>query len=75
MKAQYDLFINGKFVKPQSKQYYDTINPATEKKIASIAKGNAKDIDLAVKSAKKHSNLGPKQNRKKEQNIFTVSLA
>jgi len=53
LKAQYDLFINGKFVKPQSKQYYDTINPATEKKIASIAKGNAKDIDVAVKSAKK----------------------
>jgi aldehyde dehydrogenase (NAD+) len=32
IKQQYELFINGKFVKPNSKKYFDTINPATEKK-------------------------------------------
>ncbi|MEZ5047281.1 MAG: aldehyde dehydrogenase family protein [Chitinophagaceae bacterium] len=53
IKSQYDHFINGKFIKPQSKQYFDTINPASGKKISSIAKGNEKDIDLAVKSASK----------------------
>ena len=51
-KKQYDLFINGKFVKPNSGKYYDTINPATEEKIASIAEANEKDVDTAVKAAK-----------------------
>ena len=27
---RYELFINGEFVKPQSKKYFDTINPANE---------------------------------------------
>ena len=52
LKKQYDLFINGKFVKPNSGKYYDTINPATEEKIASIADANEKDVDTAVKAAK-----------------------
>jgi aldehyde dehydrogenase (NAD+) len=52
IKQQYELFINGKFVKPNSKKYFDTINPATEKKISSVAQANAKDIDLAVKAAR-----------------------
>ena len=30
---RYDLFINGRFTAPQSGKYFDTINPATEKKI------------------------------------------
>jgi aldehyde dehydrogenase (NAD+) len=68
LKAQYDLFINGKFVKPLSKEYYDTINPATAKKIASVAKGNEKDIDAAVKSANKAfetwSKTAPKERAK-----------
>ena len=34
LKDQYDLFIGGKWVKPSSKKYFDTINPATEKVIA-----------------------------------------
>ncbi|MBP6624049.1 MAG: aldehyde dehydrogenase family protein [Chitinophagaceae bacterium] len=53
IEGQYELFINGKFVKPKSGKYYDTINPATEKKIARIAQADEKDIDIAVKSAKK----------------------
>ena len=52
LKKQYDLFINGKFVNPNSGKYYDTINPATEEKIASIAEANEKDVDTAVKAAK-----------------------
>lgn len=52
LQKQYELFINGKFVKPNSGKYFDTINPATEEKIASIAEANEKDVDLAVKSAR-----------------------
>ena len=52
LKEKYDLFINGKFTAPSSKKYFDTINPATEKKIASIAEANAADVDKAVTAAR-----------------------
>ena len=53
LQKQYDLFIDGKFVKPNSKKYFDTINPATEQKIAEIAEADEKDVDKAVKAARK----------------------
>lgn len=52
LQKQYDLFINGKFVKPNSGKYFDTINPATEENISSIAEANDKDVDSAVKAAR-----------------------
>ncbi len=53
LKKQYDLFINGEFVKPNSKKYFATYNPATEQKIAEIAEADEKDVDKAVKAARK----------------------
>lgn len=53
LQKQYDLFIDGKFVKPNSKKYFDTNNPATEQKIAEIAEADEKDVDKAVKAARK----------------------
>ena len=52
LKDRYDLFINGKFAKPSSGKYFETINPATEEKIADIAEANAADADKAVKAAR-----------------------
>ena len=53
LKSKYDLFIGGKWVKPKSKKYFATINPATEQKIADIAEAGQADVDAAVKAAKK----------------------
>jgi aldehyde dehydrogenase (NAD+) len=53
IKARYQLFIGGKFVAPRSRKYFDSINPATEEKLAEIAEANARDVDLAVKSARR----------------------
>ncbi len=53
LKKKYDLFIDGKWVAPSSGKYFDTINPATEEKIADIAEANEKDVDKAVKAARK----------------------
>jgi hypothetical protein len=53
INAQYELFINGKWVKPKSGKYFDTINPANEQKIARIAEANEADVDAAVKAARK----------------------
>jgi aldehyde dehydrogenase (NAD+) len=46
------LFINGKFVPPTKGKYFDTINPANEKKIAEIASATSEDVDKAVKAAR-----------------------
>src|SRR5207237_8414029 len=45
LKDRYDLFIGGKFVKPSSGKYFETINPATEEKIAEVAEANSADVD------------------------------
>lgn len=53
IRESYGLFINGEFSDPASGKYFDTINPATEKKIASVADAGSKDVDRAVASARK----------------------
>src|SRR5574343_223879 len=53
LKTQYDLFIDGKWVKPSSGKYFQTINPANEEVLSEVAYGNEKDVDLAVKAARK----------------------
>ena len=53
LKEKYDLYINGKWVKPSSGKYFDTINPATEEKLSEIAEASDSDVDKAVKAARK----------------------
>ncbi len=53
LKDRYDLYIGGKWVKPLSKKYFKTINPANEKTLAQVAYANEKDVDKAVKAARK----------------------
>lgn len=49
----FQLFINGQWKQPASKAYFDSINPATEEKLARVAEANEKDVDEAVAAAKK----------------------
>src|SRR5947208_5061595 len=56
IKPRYQLFIGGKFVAPRSGKYFGSINPATEEKLAEIADANRRDVDLAVKSARRAYN-------------------
>lgn len=52
LKKQYDLFINGEFVKPNKGKYFKTINPATEEVLAEVAYADESDVDRAVKAAR-----------------------
>jgi aldehyde dehydrogenase (NAD+) len=52
IREKYELFINGEWQKPLSGKYFDTINPATEKKLSEVADAGAADVDLAVRSAR-----------------------
>ncbi len=49
----YGLFIGGEFVEPFSGEHFDTINPANEQRLASIAEAGPDDVDAAVKAARK----------------------
>jgi len=50
--SRYDLFINGEWVKPAGNKYFDTINPATEEKLSSVAEAGIADVDKAVSAAR-----------------------
>jgi aldehyde dehydrogenase (NAD+) len=50
-KPSYGLFIDGKFTEPHDT--YKTISPATEEVLAEITTASVKDIDQAVKAARK----------------------
>jgi aldehyde dehydrogenase (NAD+) len=52
LQKQYELFIDGKFVKPAKGKYFDTVNPATEQVIAKVAEADDSDVNKAVKAAK-----------------------
>ncbi|HBL43340.1 aldehyde dehydrogenase family protein, partial [uncultured Gimesia sp.] len=56
---QTQLLIDGKWVDAVSGKTFSTINPATEEVIAEVAEGDAADIDLAVKAARKAFESGP----------------
>ena len=53
IKARYDLFIDGAFVRPRSGKYFDSINPANERKLAEIALAGAADVNAAYAAAQR----------------------
>ena len=53
------LFINGRWVDSVSGKTFDTLNPATEEVITSVAEGDKADIDLAVTAAREAFENGP----------------
>lgn len=52
-KNRFSLFVNGKWQKPLSGEYFESINPATEKVLAQVALAGEKDVEKAVFAAKK----------------------
>jgi aldehyde dehydrogenase (NAD+) len=56
---QTKLLIDGKWVDPVDGKSFETLNPATGEPIAKVAEGNAKDVDKAVKAARRALESGP----------------
>ncbi len=75
IKPRYELFINGEFVKPQSKKYFDTINPANEEKLSEIAEANNADVDKAVKAARTAYDKVWKKMPAKERGKYIFRIA
>jgi phenylacetaldehyde dehydrogenase len=53
------LFIDGEWVEAASGQTFDTPNPATGETLATVAAGDAEDIDRAVRAARRAFEHGP----------------
>ena len=52
-RDRYDHFIDGKWEAPSSGEYFDNISPVDGKVFTQAARGNAADIEKAVKAANK----------------------
>ena len=50
---RYGLFIGGDFVDPADGGYFETVNPATEETLSSVASATGADVDKAVAAARK----------------------
>ena len=48
-----EVFVGGQWRPPASGETYATINPATEEVSAQVAKGDERDVDLAVQAARR----------------------
>ena len=75
IKDQYGLFINGKFKKPSSGNYFPSINPATEEKLSMIAEANDKDVNDAVSAARKAYNGVWSKMTAKERGKYIYRIA
>ena len=52
--GKFQLFINNEWKNPSGKEWFDSINPATSKKLGSIAQATASDVNSAVKIGRAH---------------------
>lgn len=75
INPRYDLFIAGKWQKPETGKYFDSINPATEEKLATVAEAGKADIDKAVKAARKayEGAWGKMPARERAKYIFRIA--
>ncbi|MBU3716480.1 MAG: aldehyde dehydrogenase family protein [Candidatus Nanopelagicaceae bacterium] len=75
LKSEYGLFINGKWVSPQSKKKFSSINPATEEVLAKVSQGNQVDVDKAVKAARAAYNKVWSKTKPKERAKYLFRIA
>jgi aldehyde dehydrogenase (NAD+) len=74
IKKQYDLYIDGMFVKPAKGKYFDTFNPANDQKLSRVAEATSEDVDTAVKAARKAFNGWSKlSGRERGKYVFRIA--
>lgn len=69
-------FIDGKWNAPASDGFFDTINPATGEKLATLAKGSAQDVDKAVIAARKaQKSWGSLTGHQRARHLYALARA
>src|SRR5258708_30067487 len=51
-ERRFSHFVNGTWLAPSAGEYFDTADPSTGEKLASVAQGSTADVDAAVKAAR-----------------------
>ena len=51
-QRRFGVFINGAWQEPADGKYFDTVDPSSGEKLATVAQGGVADIDAAVKAAR-----------------------
>jgi aldehyde dehydrogenase (NAD+) len=52
LQERYGIFVGGEFVEPRSGEYYETLDPSSEERLAEIPQAGPEDVALAVGSAR-----------------------
>jgi aldehyde dehydrogenase (NAD+) len=75
LKPRYDLFINGKFVAPKGGKYFDSINPANERKLTEIALAGPADVDAAYTAAQRAADgvWGKMPGRERAKYLYRIA--
>ncbi|KAI6355670.1 Aldehyde dehydrogenase [Pyricularia grisea] len=69
------LFINNEWVEAVDKKTFETINPSTEEVICSVSEATEKDVDIAVKAARKAFEGEWKQTTPGQRSKLLTTLA
>ncbi|KAI5925990.1 aldehyde dehydrogenase [Camillea tinctor] len=69
------LWINNEWVEGVDKKTFEVINPATEEVICSVSEATEKDVDIAVKAARKAFNGVWKTTTPQQRGIYLTNLA
>ncbi len=73
--ARYGLFINGRFTPAKSGQVFDSINPATERKLAELARAGTADVNAAYAAAQRafDTTWGRMPGRERAKYLFRIA--
>ena len=72
---RYGLFIGGEQVDPRSGEWFASISPATEEKLAEVAQAGQEDVDLAVAAARDAYTNGWSELRPAERAKYLFRIA
>jgi aldehyde dehydrogenase (NAD+) len=75
IKSEYSLFIDGQFVPARSGKSFPSINPATEKQIATLSLAGAEDVDAAYQAARRAYDNSWSQMPGKERGKYLFRIA
>ena len=75
IRERYDLFVDGGWRAPKKNGYFETTNPATLEKLADVGQAEAKDIDAAVKAARRAQDevWGKMSGRDRSRYLFRIA--
>ena len=75
LKERYGLFINGREVEASDKGVFQTVNPATEEKLADVSRATSVDVDRAIRAARsaQRSRWGTLPGRERAKYLFRIA--